>query len=147
MPFPTFAIGPSLKLFGWMRDRHQDRRKVKLTVHRATKFLAGFSFGDDVHTMEGEYYFITVTNASRERDIVVTHVWLDTDPRVDVVDTALPVRLRYSQPWETSVPVEQVPEGTTDVEWRARCQLAPDDKVVKSRPRRNVPPVGTVPRG
>ena len=53
----------------------------------------------------------------------------------------------YSQPWETSIPVSKVPAELDEAPWLARCLLAPDDKVVKSRPRENVPPMGTVPRG
>ena len=88
-----------------------------------------------------------MTNASPKRDIVVTHLWLDTTPRVQVLDAALPVRLRYSAPWETAVALGEVPAPSDEVPWLARCQLAPDDKIVRSRPRKNVPPFGTVPRG
>jgi hypothetical protein len=152
MPLPAFAIGPSLTVLGWARDRHQSRRKVTLTVHRAftldpfrtTRTILGANPIDDNPI---ENYYIGVTNGSRERDIVVTHIWLDTTPRVDVIDPDLPVRLRYSARWETALPVDRVPPGTVDVEWLARCIVTPDDKVIKSRPRLNVPPIGTVPRG
>lgn len=147
MPFPTFLVGPLLTLAGWLRDRHQSRRRVRLTVHRAYRVDAIGTVGNETIKVADEYYFITVTNASRDRDIVVTHVWIDSTPPVHVHDSDLPVRLAYSAPWETAVPVEQVPPETTDVEWRARCQLSPDDKVIKSRPRKNVPPFGAVPRG
>jgi hypothetical protein len=100
-----------------------------------------------VITTKTDSYFVTITNASRDRDIVVTHVWIATDPPVHIRDPALPVRLRYSAPWETSVPVMRVPADPAKVPWLARCQLSPDDKVVKSTPRRNVPPYGAVPRG
>ena len=53
---------------------------------------------------------------------------------------------RYSEPRETSVPVEKVPANPEQVPWLARCLLSPDDKVIKSRPRKDVPPAGTVPR-
>ncbi|HET9736841.1 MAG TPA: hypothetical protein VFP78_01875 [Solirubrobacteraceae bacterium] len=104
--------------------------------------------GPDPETIEagGDEYFVTVTNASRDRDIVVTHVWFDTEPRVDLLDPELPVRLKYSEPWETSVPVEKVPADPEQVPWLARCLLSPDDKVIKSRPPKDVPPAGTVPR-
>jgi hypothetical protein len=92
-------------------------------------------------------YFITITNASRDRDIVVTHVWIETEPPVHVDDAALPLRLKHSAAWETSVPVQDVPAEPNAVPWLARCVLSPDDKVIKSRPRQNVPPFGTVPRG
>lgn len=148
MPFPDFLIGPGLKVLGWARERHQSRRRVKLTVHRADLQgpMAAVG-GGPVISMTTDSYFITITNASRDRDIVVTHVWLETDPPVHVHDRDLPVRLKYSAPWETHVPVSKVPAEPADVPWLTRCQLSPDDKVVKSRPRRNVPPFGTVPRG
>lgn len=147
MPFPTFAIAPALTLFGWLRDLHQSRRKVKLTVHRAYAVAMSMVGEGEVVRVGAEYYYVTVTNASRDRDIVVTYVWLDTAPPIHVNDAALPVRLKYGAVWETRVPVESLPEGTTDVEWLARCQITPDDKVIRSRPRRNVPPFGAVPRG
>jgi hypothetical protein len=94
-----------------------------------------------------ENYYITITNASRDRDIVVTHVWFDTPVQTQVFDQALPIRLRHGAPWETVVPVDDVAAAKDEALWLARCQLSPDDKVVKSKPRLNVPPFGTVPRG
>jgi hypothetical protein len=146
MAFPFVAIGPSLTFLGWLRERQQSRRKVRLTVHRANEVV-----GVDPVTRQPrlgrENYYITVTNVSHERDIVVTHVWLETKPPVHIHDPTLPVRLRYSVPWETAVAVDDVPSPSEEVPWLARCQLAPDDKIVKSRPRENVPPFGAVPRG
>ena len=69
-----------------------------------------------------EAYYITVTNASAERDIVVTHVWVESDPPIHILDSGLPVRLKYDSPWETSVPVAFLPTGTAEVEYLARCQ-------------------------
>jgi hypothetical protein len=140
---PTFLIGPAFAVGGWVRDWHQNRRKVRLTVHQAREVLdapnGSVSFGRDV-------YCITVTNASRDRDIVVTHVWLDTSPQIHIPDPELPVRLKYSAQWETHVAVATVPEDATRVGWLARCQITPDDRVIKSRPRERVPPFGRVPR-
>jgi hypothetical protein len=147
MPFPDFLIGPGVAVLGWARKRHQSRRRVKLTVHRATRHEVFGLIGDEIVSADSDEYFITVTNASRDRDIVVTHVWLETDPPVHVYDSDLPKRLEYSAPWETSVAVNDVPADPERVPWLARCQLSPDDKVIKSRPRRNVPPFGTIPRG
>ena len=146
MPFPFFAIGPGLTLSRWIRDRHQSRRNVRLTVHRANE-VVGVDPATRQPILGRENYYVTVTNASPERDIVVTHMWLDMKPPVHVHDPALPVRLRYSAPWETAVAVDEVPGPSEEVPWLARCQLAPDDQIVKSRPRENVPPFGTVPRG
>ena len=105
MPFPTFAIGPAWSVARWARSLHQSRRKVKLTVHRAYRTYAMAAFvggvastralsavGPDPETIEagGDEYFVTVTNASRDRDIVVTHVWFDMEPRVDLLDQSYP---------------------------------------------------------
>jgi len=126
---------------------HQSRRRVKMTVHRAELQGPMMAVGDQMITASTDSYFITITNASRDRDIVVTHVWIETDPSVQIYDRGLPVRLKYSAPWETSVPVNRVPADPAQVPWLARCQLSPDDKIVKSKPRKNVPPFGSVPRG
>lgn len=147
MPFPDFLIGPGITIARWARGVHQSRRKVKLTVHRAVEHHTYGFIGDEILEGTTDNYFITVTNASKDRDIVVTHVWLATEPPVHVHDVDLPVRLRYSAPWETSVPVSDVPADPDEVPWLARCQLSPDDKVIKSRPRQNVPPFGAIPRG
>lgn len=146
MSFPTFVLGPSVTLARWARQRHQSRRKVRLTVHRAFE-VVGFD-GAKKPILGRENFYVTVTNASRDRDIGVTHVWLDTKPPVHVLDPDLPKRLRYSARWETIIPVTEVPADSLDkVPWLARCHLSPDDKTVKSKPRRNVPPIGIVPRG
>jgi hypothetical protein len=142
MPPPTFLIGPSLSLLGWARRWHKRRRKVKLTVHRGyeTYALAAIATSaagpSEIIEAGGERYYVTVTNASQSRSIVVTHVWFETEPRVDVLDPELPARLKYSDPWETSVPVDEVPADADDALWLARCLLSPDDKVVKSKPER-----------
>jgi hypothetical protein len=123
---------------------------VKLTVHRADLldpiYILSTS-GPDPPRGRTDSYFITITNASRDRDIVVTHVWIESEPPIHVHDPDLPVRLKHSAPWETSIPVSDVPADPERVRWLARCLLSPDDKVIKSRPRQNVPPFGNVPRG
>jgi hypothetical protein len=96
--------------------------------------------------VESENYYVNVTNASHDRDITVTHIWFDTTPPVHVADSALPKRLRYSEPWETAIPISKVPAEPDKALWLARCRLSPDGKVVKSRPAENVPPIGRVPR-
>jgi hypothetical protein len=47
-----------------------------------------------------EHFYIEITNPSPKREITVTHIWFDTDPRHDVVDPDLPVRLRPDARWE-----------------------------------------------
>jgi hypothetical protein len=133
---------------GLARDLAQRRRKVRLTVHRA--FIGGPFMGwggPAVALPDEEYLFVTVTNTSEDRDVVITDIWFATTPPVHVSDPGLPVRLGCSDRWETSASVKSVPDGTANVEFLARCRVSPDDKVVKSRPRQNMPPFGTVPRG
>ena len=102
---PTFVVGP---VFGWLRDRHQARRRVRLTTHRAYMIPtpgppASLATTQTVAVLAShENLYITVTNASPQRAIVVTHVWVDTAPAVQVIDTALPRRLEYGDVWETS---------------------------------------------
>jgi hypothetical protein len=146
-PF-DLPFGLDLRAVMLGRRWHQLRRRVKLTVHRADLLGPGVATASSSHQVRTDSFFITVTNASRERDIVVTHIWLETSPPVHVYDPALPVRLKHSAPWETSLHVSDVPAAEVErVPWLARCLLAPDDKVVKSQPRKNVPPFGTIPRG
>jgi hypothetical protein len=93
---------------------------VKLTVHRAVEEHVFGLAGDEILSSESDEYYIRITNASRDRDIVVTQVWIESDPPVPVEDTDLPVRLQYSDPWETSVPVEDVPAAPEEVFWARR---------------------------
>jgi hypothetical protein len=88
--FPDFIISPSLALVRWARALHQSRRKVKLTIHRADLARTDAFVGDDVIGSRTDSYFTTVTNASRDRDIVVTHIWIETEPPVHIQDSALP---------------------------------------------------------
>ena len=80
-----------------------------------------------------------MTNASPSRDIWVTQVWLDSVPPVDVPDRDLPKRLAAGEPWETQMPVSDIPEGTEGPEWLVRCTITPDDKVIRSKPRKAPP--------
>ena len=144
MPFPTFLVVP---LLGLARSCQQNRRKVRLTVHQARPIEAYLGAPSlTAISQEGDIYCVTVTNASRERDIVVTHVWFATEPEVHLPDVELPVRLKYSEPWETYIPVDAVSAPASEVGWLARCNLSPDDKIVKSRPRERVPLIGRIPR-
>jgi hypothetical protein len=144
MPLPTFLIGPYWGALRLARTLDQQRRRVKLTAHRAYKPYAAISQDDPFREISGDVYCITVTNASRGQDMVVTDIWFDTDPHVAVLDNHLPVRLRPSDVWETNVPVTDLKVPAAEALWLARCLLIPGDKIVKSKPRKNVPPVGTV---
>jgi hypothetical protein len=145
MPFPFFFIGPGMTLLKWAREWEQKRRKVALTVHVAHEVTGEDAQGRPI--LGRENYYVGIVNRSQERDIVVTHVWFDTEPPLHVNDPDLPKRLAYDARWETPVPSTAVAAPRDQVPFLARCQLSPDDKIVKSRPRKNVPPYGRVPRG
>jgi hypothetical protein len=85
------------------------------------------------------YYFVKVTNLG-VREVVITHVWVDGKPRVDVLVSPLPARLRPDEQWEVPIPagtVQHIPEP----EWQVRVRLS-SGQTVKSRLNRDVPPVG-----
>jgi len=145
MPFPFFAVGPSIALAGRVRDWQQSRRRVRLTVHRAFP-VTGFTPVGEPITSGQEHFYVNVTNTSKQRDIVVTHLWFAAGPERHIFDPDLPKRLPYDAPWETAVPVKDVPASPEDALWLARARLS-TGQVVKSRPNVGVPDFGIVPRG
>jgi hypothetical protein len=90
---------------------------------------------------------VKVTNLSPRREIEITHIWFDTNPRVDILNLVrpLPARLGLDETFETWVPVQAVPD-VAHVARLARVRLS-TGKVVKSRLNKDVPPVGFVAGG
>jgi hypothetical protein len=89
---------------------------------------------------------VKVVNLSRDRDIEISHIWFDTNPPQHIFnpDRPLPARLRPDETFETWVPAAALPEpDAPNVERLGRVQLS-NGKVVKSRPNKNVPPIGHV---
>ena len=127
------SIAPILWFADLLRSWNQNRRRVRVLVHKAY-----FQGNPQAH------YFIKVTNLSDHRDVEITHVWFASTPRVDMLTQArpLPARLRPDQTWENWVPADLF-SATAPVTRLGRVQLA-NTKVVKSRLNRNVPPVGFV---
>jgi hypothetical protein len=124
------SIGLAGKALDVARMFHQARRRVRVRVHQA--YFSG---------APPQHYFVSVTNLSAQREVVITHVWF-TGPDLHVTnpDRPLPRRLALDEPWETWAPVHQVgPDGET----RARVRLS-TGKVVKSR-KGSPPPIGSVP--
>lgn len=109
-----------------------------MRIHRAGLLLADGQRADA--------YFLNVFNASPERDVQVTHVWIETEPKVVVMTKPLPVDVKAGRQWETFVEVAALPAGATGIERLGRVQLA-DGKVVESVARENVPPAGAIPDG
>lgn len=113
-----------------------NRRKLKVLVHRA-RFLPGGP----------ECYFVNVTNLSASREVEITHVWFETNPRVDVMPPArlLPKRLKPDESWETWIPVDTLPAKNDEQAFKLGRVRMSNDAVVKSRKRRYVPSAGFVP--
>ena len=124
----------------WVLDKarvvQQQRRHVRVRVHLA--FFAGGRV---------PFLFVNVVNLSHDREIEITHVWFDVEPRVDVLlaDRPLPARLRPDESWEAWVEAGKV-SHVVQPERRARVRLS-SGRVVKSRLSSNVPPRGFVPGG
>jgi hypothetical protein len=129
------ATTPLLWFANQARGWHQWRRHVRVLVHRAF-FLPG--------PPPPWYYFVKVTNLSPRREIEITHIWFDTNPRVDILNPVRPLsaRLRLDETFETWVPVTEVPD-VAHVERLVRVRLS-SGKIVKSRLNKDVPPVGYV---
>jgi hypothetical protein len=131
-------------LFTWLVDhlvtRHRQRVEVHLRVHTAVLTTP---------TAEPHLcHFLNVWNASPERSVQITHIWIEAPGGVTVTVVnpmrPLPVVVQPEQQWETFVPVASVPRGT-DVEHAARAKLA-SGEVIESVPRgEDVPPAGMIP--
>jgi hypothetical protein len=122
----------------WIADRLLEIRRrrvdIELRVHRAA-FLAD----SDV-----EAWFLNIWNASPEASVQVTHVWIEASTGdIPALVKRLPVVIEPNRQWETWIEVGQVP-AETDALRAARAQLA-DGTVIKSVPRKDVPPAGMVP--
>ena len=115
-----------------------DRRRIRVLVHRAF-FLNN----------PEEYFFINVTNLSRDRAIEITHIWFQSHPEVHVLNPnrPLPKRLEPDETWETWIRVNDLPANYRDDAFTlARVRMS-TGSVAYSQRNINVPPVGAVPGG
>jgi hypothetical protein len=115
-----------------------DRRRIRFTVHRA--FF--------VHDAT-ECFFLNISNLSRNRDIEVTHVWIDCEPQVTALhpDRLLPRRLKPDESWETWIEVERVPINCRDTALTLGRARLSSGRIIKSRENKDVPTAGTVAGG
>ncbi|MEM7726826.1 MAG: hypothetical protein AAF208_10700 [Cyanobacteria bacterium P01_A01_bin.45] len=117
-------------------SEHLESRCLRVLVHRAV-------FMDSIE----KYYFINLTNLSQKREIVATHIWLESDPELHIFnrERRLPKRLKPDESWETWIEVEKIPEPIRNNPYNFfRVRLTNGD-IVKSVQNRNVPKMGTVP--
>jgi hypothetical protein len=90
------------------------------------------------------YYFMKVTNLSANRDIEVTHArFIGADRDFLLTRRQLPVRLAPDKTWEgwlNAATLAHVP----NVEFAGRVSVTGIKKPIKSRPNKDVPPIGRV---
>jgi hypothetical protein len=114
---------------------YKQRIRLKVMMHRA--FWAGSS---------GPYFFIKITNLSPERDVEVTHVWLETSPKAHLLPPGrpLPIRLRPLETWETWIAESAIPKESRDHPYKlGRAQLS-SGQSFRSRKNTGVPEFGFV---
>ena len=75
------------------------------------------------------YYFVNVTNLSRDREVEVTHVWFpDVDPQSGIllVERPLPVRQGCDESWEAWIELARLGDvaHTRRRSPASGCQLA-----------------------
>jgi len=114
------------------------KRRVRFTAHRA------FFVSSQV-----ECLFLNITNLSSNKEIEITHVWIDNNPQIAVKnkDRPLPKRLKPDESWETWIRISKIPEQILDDPFeKARLRIS-TGRIIKSNENKNVPKSGSVPGG
>jgi hypothetical protein len=105
---------------------------VQVLVHKA------YFLNDPVR-----HFFIKITNATRDAEIEVTHVWYENDTEnVGILSVPLPKRLKPSEQFEPYVPVANIPEHD-DVFQHFRIKLSTGEEFT-SQQNVDVPSIGFV---
>ena len=127
-----------LKIVDLLLTLFQKLRRIRVQAHR------GVLLGIDEPCL-----FINATNLSSTRDVEVTHVWLETDPRIHVLnpERPLPKRLKPDEPWETWLPLASIPERYRESAVHLGRVHLSSGKTLRTVYRRRVPEAGWVPGG
>lgn len=91
--------------------------------------------------------FINVVNLSLQKDVEITHVWIEHQGQLPVLNSKrkLPYRLKPEESWETWLDLSNLPPSILErVSDLARIRLS-NGKVIKSKLNKNVPSEGYVP--
>jgi hypothetical protein len=123
---------------GWLWSAFGAWRRVRVKVHRAILLRD-----------QRDCYFINVTNCSQSKDVVITHIWFDSNPKVHVMnpDRPLPVRLKPDEPWETWVEASRLPPEERSKAYNLGRARLSTGKVIKSKENKGVPSIGDIPGG
>jgi hypothetical protein len=156
------VLGAGLRAVLWAINRYrgyrQGRRKVSVLVHDAF-------FMDDVGASPlttppnvnwsvsatgtggggvSRYYFMKVANLSADRDIEVTHArFIGAERDFLLTRRQLPVRLAPDKTWEGWLNAATLAH-VSNVEFAGRVSVTGIKKPIKSRPNKDVPPIGRV---
>lgn len=158
------TMGAGLRAVLWAMNRYrryrQGRRKVSVLVHDAffrndvgaspltTPPNVIVNWGMPATGTGGggvsRYYFMKVANLSADRDIEVNQAWYEGADR-DFLLTyrQLPVRLSPDKTWEGWLNAATLAH-VSNVEFAGRVSVTGIKKPIKSRPNKNVPPIGRV---
>ena len=94
--------------------------------------------------------FINATNLCQNIDLEITHVWIESQPKVYALNKSrpLPKRLKPHETWETWIPFQGIPyEFIRDGLYQlARVRLSTGE-IVSSFKNEGVPEMGSVPGG
>ncbi len=79
-----------------------NKRRIRVLVHRA--------FLEDKRK---EAFFITITNLTLDRELEMTNIWFNSNPKIHVIrdDRPLPKTLKPNETWGTWLPVNKLPLG------------------------------------
>ncbi len=123
-------------IIGWIFKLVGLRQSVRVLCH-----FASFKQNGAI------YLFINVVNLSLQRDVEITHVWIEHLAQLPVLNPKrkLPYRLKPEESWETWINLSELPpsilEKVCDL---ARVRLS-NGKIIKSKLNENVPSEGYVP--
>lgn len=124
----------------WVLDQllalTQGWRRVRVLVHQQVGGVPVVDLATGIPVV-----CMKVTNLSPQREVQIEHVWYQGTPQVALL-AGLPARLRLDETWEECIPADQVAH-IPEVEHAGRVRLS-NGKIIRSRPNRNVPPVGRV---
>lgn len=120
----------------WLFKTIQLTQRLRVLCHRAVMLPGG-----------PECYFINVTNISLQRDVEITHVWMDCSDELPVLNPLrpLPRRIKPEESWETWIAMNSLPQSVRDDGYDlARVRLS-NGRIFKSKENKNIPGAGYVP--
>jgi hypothetical protein len=87
-----------------------------------------------------------LTNLSENREIEATHIWLESEPELHILNPKrqLPKRLKPDESWETWIELERIPEPIRNNPYDLFRVRLTSGEIINSSQNKNVPRMGTV---